>query len=171
MARWEFAQLVRRTFKSDDRWGALYLRDAADSKWERLSYTYELPWIQDARGQSVKSKSRITLGTYDLSVRADGPKGWRLQLGGTGHRTYIQIHRAAASMAIEGCILPVSFNDLSADRLAKGDARIQSESVRLMAKIKTRWDQLAKVKTGTPTLMIAATLPPLHFTPGSSRFA
>jgi hypothetical protein len=90
----------------------------------------------------MNNLSRIKIGTYDLKPRIDGPKGWRLELNNTGHRKNIQIHRAHSSMFIQGCILPLSFNNLSENKLTKGDPVIQTQSVGLMNKIKLRYEAL-----------------------------
>jgi hypothetical protein len=162
---WDFVYVRRATYLGDDNWGDLFLQDG-NGHWERLCYTYELPWIVSLSGQHAgKSKnnhSRIKIGTYDLKVRTSGTKGWRLQLEGTGHRKWIQIHRAHKSMYIEGCILPVEFNNLEGSKIKKGSPEIQNQSVALMKKIKDRYDELKVGKEGKPTLMIAAILPPVH---------
>ncbi len=117
--------------------------------WERLCYTYELPWnVYESGpllGKSKNNLSRIKIGIYDLKPRSDGPKGWRLELQNTGHRSNIQIHRAHSSLFIEGCILPLNFNDLSASKLKKGGPLIQAQSTALMNNIKSRYE---KIKTG-----------------------
>ncbi len=62
-------------------------------------------------------------------------------------------------MFIEGCILPLTFNDRSGNTLVKGDAKIQDQSVVLMAKLKEKYDTIKSGKTGNPEILIAATLP------------
>jgi hypothetical protein len=52
----------------------------------KLSSSYELAWGEDSKGRSLSRLSRIREGVYELSAREDGPKGWRLELKGTGHR-------------------------------------------------------------------------------------
>ncbi len=161
---WDFIHIVRRNYHGDDNWGELYIK-TTDDKWEWLSYTYELPWKPDTSGKSTNNISRVKIGTYDLTVREDGDsrdlggKGWRLQLKPTGHRNYIQIHRAHSSLYIEGCILPVHFNTLSGDSIQKGDIRIMNKSVELMEKIEKCYDTLKKGKKGDPTLTISAVMP------------
>ena len=110
-------------------------------------------------GRSRNNLSRIRLGSYELMPRTDGPKGWRLELQNTGHRSNIQIHRAHRSMYIEGCILPVHFNARSDDFLQKGAAMIQTQSVALMSMIQSRYESLSSQFSGNPALTIAATLP------------
>lgn len=156
---WPFLYLQRRTFASSDRWGTLSLRTVTD-EWERLCYSYELPWLPDASGQSRPSVSRIRLGEYEMEVRSDGLKGWRLQLRDTGHRTYIQIHRAHRTMVIEGCILPVHFDNLSPSPPNVGDPIIQTRSVALMQQIRVRYYQLLPGRPGRATILITARLPP-----------
>lgn len=102
------------------------------------------------------------MGAYELNIRADGDKGWRLELLNTRHRTHVQIHRAAPSMFIEGCILPVHFNTFQGSAIKKGDEIIQSQSVALMDKIKVRLTNLmmkSNIATGRPILTIAETMP------------
>lgn len=160
----DFIHIVRRTYHGDDSWGEMYIK-TTDDKWEWLSYTYELLWKPDASGKSTSNISRVKIGTYALTVREDGDsrdiggKGWRLQLKPTGHRNYIQIHRAHSSLYIEGCILPVHFNTLSGDSIQKGDIRIMNKSVELMEKIEERYDALKKNNKGDPSLTISAAMP------------
>jgi hypothetical protein len=164
---WEFLYSVRREFQGDSNWGDMYMQSADNRAWEWLCYTYELPWKADAAGKSINKKSRVEMGVYELRVRTDGKsrdqggKGWRLELRNTKHRDNVQIHRAAPSMYIEGCILPVHFNTLSASTIQKGDPVIRSKSIELMDKIQSRWSTLLNsgTVTGAPTLCIAETLP------------
>ena len=168
---WDFLLLVRDVHKSADNWGRLWIRSANGGKWELFLYSYELPWREDPVGRSKKGKSRIKLGTYELKPRSDGAKGWRLQLLGTGHRKYIQIHRAHKSMYIEGCILPVSFNEFTPSGFKEGDAQVQTDSVALMEKLEAAYkSRLARTsanasrKGGNPgwaTIQITAQLPPM----------
>jgi hypothetical protein len=150
-----------------------------DGDWEKLCYTYELPWKEDSHGESLKKKSRVVEGTYEMRVRTDGAKGWRLELLGTGHRENIQVHRSHKSMYIEGCILPVHFNDFNAAddsglvpvKIKKGDMTIQNHSVALMEKIKERFNVLSApgligmpnlLRKGSPEVTISALLPPYY---------
>jgi hypothetical protein len=164
---WQFLFARRRGFRSSDQWGTLFVR-SPKSGWEQLSRTYELPWREDARGRSASGKSRIKEGEYELQVRTDGAKGWRLELIGTGHRQHIQIHRAHKSMYIEGCLLPVDFEDFRnepasgigpIELLKKGDRKIQHRSIAIMEQIRLRYEEQRPGKAGNPTIVIAATLP------------
>ena len=157
---WRFLHVRREVFRASFNWGTLFMMDAAGG-WDKLCYTYELPWRADARGRSKTNASRIELGTYEMHVRDDGPKGWRLELRRTGHRTNIQIHRAHQSMFIQGCILPVHFSWHTANAPQPGDQVIKTKSKELMNKIKTRYEKLAAAGTGRPTVEISATLPPM----------
>jgi hypothetical protein len=74
-------------------------------------------------------------------------------------------------MFIQGCILPLKFNNLSTSKLKKGDPQIQTQSVALMNQIKNRYITLKTGKKGNPSLRIAATLPPLHIRQGGSLYA
>jgi len=160
---WGFIRLVRRTYQGDDNWGDLYLINSTDH-WQKFGYSYELPWKEfdegSLKGKSKNNESRIALGVYELKSRADGAKGWRLELQNTQHRTNIQIHRAHSSLFIQGCILPLNFNDFSKDQLSKGDTNIQTQSVALMTLLKSRYDALKTGKVGPPTVEISAKLPP-----------
>lgn len=171
---WDFLYSVRQEFQGDNNWGRLYIR-TEDNKWEYLSYTYELPYKENQSGpnygKTQSSQSRIKIGVYELVPRSDGPKGWRLELQNTGHRQNIQIHRAHTSMFIEGCILPVHFNNFAESNIKKGDQIIQTQSVALMNSIKTRYDLLKTGKTGNPTICISANLPPKLITKKSAEYA
>lgn len=163
---WNFLYIVRRNFHGDDNWGEMYIRTTS-GRWEWLSYTYELPWKSDNDGKSLKNVSRIKIGTYELSIRTDGQirrlggKGWRLELQNTGHRTNIQIHRAAPSLYIKGCILPVHINSLQGENIKKGDFRIRTKSEEIMDKIESRLTALSKTgnNKGKPTVKISANMP------------
>ena len=159
---WKFLYIQRQVYKGTYHWGALHIIDSK-GKWEKLCYTYELPWKEyqsgPMQGKSIINESRIKIGKYKLIPRTGGPKGWRMELKGTGHRENIQIHRAHRSMFIEGCILPVHFSNFSKAQLTKGDPLIQSQSVALINKIKARYEQLSKLTTGEPLLEISANMP------------
>ncbi|RDH85973.1 MAG: hypothetical protein DIZ80_00425 [endosymbiont of Galathealinum brachiosum] len=171
---WNFIHVVRRTFQSDDNWGEMFIQNT-QGQWEKLCFTYELPWDTFSSGphtgKSKNNHSRVKIGDYNVKPRADGPKGWRLELQNTGHRSNIQIHRAHKSMFIQGCMLPVSFNNLSTNALNKGDPLIQIQSTTLMTKIKNRYDLLKTGKTGDATLTISATLPAKVNIPGANKYA
>jgi len=160
---WPFLLMVRQVYHGDNNWGVLYMPDYGDlserPKWMRVSYTYELPWKGDSAGHSIAKQSRIDIATYEMHVRTEPPKGWRLELEGTFPREHIQVHRAHKSMYIEGCILPVSINQFGGIlNWQKGDSIIQSISEIIMQNIRDRYEPLAKVKVGKPTITIAATL-------------
>ncbi|TGO01948.1 hypothetical protein PN36_33905 [Candidatus Thiomargarita nelsonii] len=174
---WDFLYLCR--ISTTTHWGGLYLLNDKQT-WEFFCYTYELLWRADSKGRSKSSKSRIQNGKYEIKVRSDGSKGWRLQLSGTGHRTYIQIHRAHKTMFIEGCILPIHSTDLreiqnkilslgknkvykksryGTDKLRTADRGLQTRSIQLMEKMKKRYDKLSQGKTGKATILITTLLP------------
>lgn len=159
---WEFLHVQRMTFQGSDNWGVMFM-STLSGQWEKLCYTYELPWKTfesgAAKGRSKNGESRIKIGTFEMLPRSDGPKGWRLELQNTGHRRNIQIHRAHKSMYIEGCILPVHFNNFTDTQISKGDAIIQTQSVALMQQIKARYDQLSAQSSGNASLAISALLP------------
>lgn len=155
---WPLLWVLREEWKGDIRWGTMYLR-ALPTGWERLCYSYELPWREDQRGRSTSSKSCIELGTYAMRVRQDGPKRWRLELKNTAHRGHIQVHRAAPNLFIKGCILPIHFrsDNLRAQPAAREENRVKS--IALMGEIRKRYDLLREVEPGDPSITIAATLP------------
>jgi hypothetical protein len=62
--------------------------------------TIELPWKNDARNISA-----IAVGTYNGLVRADGERGWRIELDYPGKRTNIQIHTGNIVWQLLGCVL------------------------------------------------------------------
>jgi hypothetical protein len=68
-------------------------------------------------------------------------------------------------MYIEGCILPVTFEDFrenaksGAKQIKKGDTSIQRKSEGLMSAVRSRYDALKTGKSGRPTITIAARLP------------
>jgi len=92
---------------AEGNWGRLYTRSIPGRSWDFFSYAYELPSIETPAGPSTNKKSQIDIGTYELTERNDGPKGWRFERVGTRDRQNIQVHRAHKSMYIEGCVLPV----------------------------------------------------------------
>jgi uncharacterized protein DUF5675 len=166
---WSFLYVQRRGFRDDDHWGTLYIRNG--DGWERFSSSYELAWGEDSKGRSLSRLSRIRGGVYELSVRHDGPKGWRLELKGTGHRSNIQVHRAHRSMYIEGCILPVDFVDFQnepvggvgpVELLKKGEMKIETRSLMLILRIRARYEELKKTHQGSATLTISDTLPAIE---------
>jgi hypothetical protein len=161
---WPFLFLVRQVYHGDNNWGTLYMPKFGDlsehPEWARTSYTYELPWKANSAGHSLSKRSQIDIGTYEMHVRTEPPKGWRLELEGTHPRQNIQVHRAHKSMYIEGCILPVTINRFGGFlNWQKGDEAIQALSEMVMSSIRDRYEQLAKVKTGKPTITISAILP------------
>ena len=167
---WPFLHVRRRGFRDDDNWGTLFIVDDAGA-WQKLCHTYELPYLEDALGRSKSKVSRIAESEYELKVRTDGTKGWRLELLRTNHRKNVQVHRAHKSMYIEGCLVPVDFEDFKntpesgigpVETLKKGDAKIQSRSIALMGTIKARYEELRAGKQGRPTILISATLPALQ---------
>lgn len=67
---------------------------------EAIAYSLELPDINNAN-----YISSIPKGTYNAKIRADGTKGWRIELIGVPFRDNIQIHVGNYTSQIEGCIL------------------------------------------------------------------
>jgi len=173
---WPFLYLVREVYHSSNHWGTLFTAEYASGNdrptWEKLCYTYELSWKADKTGNSIPGKSRIDIGIYQMHVRADGKKGWRLELMGTEPRKYIQLHRAHKSMYIEGCILPVPQQQFG--RFPFGlekDEITQFLSETLIDVIRLRYERLARTRSGNPTIEIAAKLPALLDLPSKSATA
>ena len=162
---WPLLHVTREQWMGDNRWGRLSIR-ALPTGWEFLSYSYELPWREDDRGLSRSNLSRIKIGTYTMKVREDGPKGWRLELKGTGHRKFIQVHRAAPNLYIEGCILPIHFRSHTPRSAPASDPNYQVQSVQLMKVIKERYEFLAELEDGEPEIQISGTLPATGGPPG-----
>lgn len=157
---WDFIYVTRDGFQDGNPWGNFYLRNESGCL-DWLCYSYELPWKTNGAGKSLVNKSRIKIGNYEVKPRADGSKGWRLELQGTGHRENIQIHRAHPSLYIEGCILPVHVNDFffGSSGVKRNDKVIQTESVSLMTKIKNRYAILNPKMAGSAKVVISAQLP------------
>ena len=154
---WDFLWLNRNLFQGSNHDGTLYIKSKA-GRWERLCYVYELPWILNSLGKSKNDKSRIRIGTYELKPETKEDKGWVMRLQKTGHRKGILIHRAHKTLSIEGCILPVHFDNRGLKEITDTN-QIQEKSVQLMNKIKQRYTALKTGKTGNPTITISANLP------------
>lgn len=65
-----------------------------------VCHTLELPWLFN-----TKNVSCVPPGSYSGTIRADGDRGWRIQLEGVPGRKYIQIHIGNYPRQIKGCIL------------------------------------------------------------------
>ncbi len=155
---WPLLSVRREEWMGDNRWGQMYLR-SIPTGWEYLCYSYELPWLPDQAGRSRNDVSRIRTGFYDLKIRKNEPKGWRLELLGTGHRENIQVHRAAPNLFIQGCILPVHFRPTNTRVQPAFNPVNQVESVKLMEKIKAQYDFLVELEQGNPQIQISGMLP------------
>ncbi len=98
--------------------GRMYV-SLGENSWAFLCHSYELPLITDNKGKTKNRVSCVTgEKTYPLRVRTDGFRKWRMQLLNTGHRKYVQIHRASEYITSAGCILPINlstFNRLKKD--------------------------------------------------------
>ena len=160
---WPLLKVQREEWLENNRWGRMYIR-ALPTGWDYLCYSYELPWIEDAKGKSKKKVSRIKEGLYEMKVRTDGPKGWRLELLNTGHRKNIQVHRAAPNLYIEGCILPIHFRASNPRKTPASNPKNKTESIKLMAVIKDRYDFFVELEKGKPEIEISAVV---HFESGS----
>jgi hypothetical protein len=62
--------------------------------------------LELAYRNNVNEISSIPAGDYGGGVRADGPRGWRIELTGTGSRSNIQLHVGNRPSDTVGCILP-----------------------------------------------------------------
>lgn len=67
----------------------------------KISNTLEL-----AYRNNLNQISSIPAGGYEGFVRTDGPRGWRIELTGTGDRKNIQLHVGNRPGDTIGCILP-----------------------------------------------------------------
>jgi hypothetical protein len=95
-AQRSFRLTINRSMTCDDgaTGGALYLNGS------EVARTLELPW-----GNNERNASQVPSGTYDAFVRADGSKGWRIELRGVRGRSNVQLHIGNYPSEIEGCIL------------------------------------------------------------------
>ncbi len=163
---WPLLYVCREIWMGDNRWGVMHLRTEM-GEWERLCYSYELPWEEDDEGNSKNDFSRIQIGLYPMVVKTHlssngSNKGWRLQLERTGHRKYIQVHRASPNLFIQGCILPIHFRAENVRKRPRSRSEYQTKSIEFMRKIKERYDKLKLLQNNIgkkPTIEIAATLP------------
>lgn len=67
----------------------------------RICQALELAYRND-----INEISAVPKGDYTGFVRTDGPRGWRIELQGTGERRNIQIHVGNRPKDTIGCILP-----------------------------------------------------------------
>ncbi len=65
-----------------------------------IARTLELPFKDNQN-----NISRVPAGTYDGFIRADGSKGWRIELKGVPGRTKVQLHVGNYTRETEGCVL------------------------------------------------------------------
>jgi hypothetical protein len=71
----------------------------------KLSNALELPFRNN-----IAEISSLPGGDYEGFVRTDGPRGWRIELKGTGSRNNIQLHVGNRPDNTIGCILPGTGN-------------------------------------------------------------
>jgi hypothetical protein len=62
--------------------------------------------LELAYRNNLNEISSIPPGDYRGGVRIDGPRGWRIELSGTGPRSHIQLHVGNRPSDTVGCILP-----------------------------------------------------------------
>lgn len=102
-------RLVRRTgwqqlmFKNQCVIGDLYMTTSAfpiADPGTKLANALELTYRNN-----LKNISSIPEGEYPGSVRTDGPRGWRIELQGTGDRKNVQVHIGNRPDNTIGCIL------------------------------------------------------------------
>lgn len=88
--------------------GDLYLTDLsfplADAG-TKISNALELAYRND-----LSEISSIPKGDYEGFIRTNGPRGWRIELTGTGSRSNIQLHVGNRPADTIGCILPGTGN-------------------------------------------------------------
>lgn len=65
-----------------------------------IARTLELPWRDDKENQS-----HIQPGTYKAFIRADGDRGWRIELKGVPNHTNVQLHVGNYAKDTKGCVL------------------------------------------------------------------
>lgn len=58
---WPFLQVVRDTWRGQDNWGTLFVI-GLDGHWEKLSYTYELPWLEEGVGICTEGEKQNSRG-------------------------------------------------------------------------------------------------------------
>lgn len=71
----------------------------------KLCNALELPFRNN-----IMEISSLPEGDYEGFVRTDGPRGWRIELKGTGSRNNIQLHIGNRPDDTIGCILPGTGN-------------------------------------------------------------
>lgn len=84
--------------------GNLYLTDATfpvSDVGSNLCNALEL-----AYRNNMADVSAVPPGAYGGFVRTDGPRGWRIELTGTGARSHVQLHVGNRPRDTIGCILP-----------------------------------------------------------------
>lgn len=66
--------------------------------------------LELAYRNNLSQISSIPQGDYQGFIRTDGPRGWRIELTGTGSRSNIQLHVGNRPANSIGCILPGTGN-------------------------------------------------------------
>lgn len=88
--------------------------------------------------------SSIPKGDYEGYIRTDGPRGWRIELTGTGPRSNIQLHVGNRPANSIGCILPGTGNSTDSQCRIEGSRQAMdalkavvgtSEQVRIVLRI------------------------------------
>lgn len=67
----------------------------------KVCHGLELAWRNN-----INEISAVPKGDYEGFIRDDGPRGWRIELLGTGDRKNIQVHIGNRTADTIGCILP-----------------------------------------------------------------
>lgn len=73
----------------------------ASDQGTKICQALELAYRND-----INDISAVPKGDYSGFIRTDGPRGWRIELAGTGERKNIQIHVGNRPKDTIGCILP-----------------------------------------------------------------
>ncbi len=106
---------------------------------EPLGRTLELP---DRNNEPYIS--RIAAGTYPAVIRADGIKGWRVQLDGVPHRDSVQIHVGNYARDVEGCILVGKAVKASGKECAVTESKAALQDIRNRLNAETNGDIMSK---------------------------
>lgn len=85
-----------------------------------VCYVLEKPWKNN-----LPEISSVPVGEYDALIRADGTKGWRIELRGVPKRTNVQIHIGNTVEDSVGCLLPGKEIDSSLCKVLQSGAAME----------------------------------------------
>ncbi len=83
--------------------------------------------LELAYRNNINEISAVPKGDYSGFVRTDGPRGWRIELEGTGTRKNIQIHLGNRPKDTIGCILPGTGDSTDAQCLIAGSKQAMDQ--------------------------------------------